>query len=442
MAPSAGHDIAVAAARSSSVVVARGNPTATIQAAIEMALKSGIKRILIAPGNYDEHDVVTGSGLTISAASEPVVLMGSIELSDAARVVISGLTFRGTGGGVSINARHCTQLRIERDVFVGTARPVVLDGTTDSLVAHNRMINTSRSAIEAFDGARANRLVGNVIEGDGARDTVGAIWLHGADGSTVSRNRISNTKGAAISLMDFSPPGLAQTRNDASVVADNEVDHVDMESADSGALYVLGRSQDPATGIVVTGNVIGLTGSPGAHAIGIYLDDNASGVTVRRNILTATPALSDAFEIHGGSNDAIEGNIFDLGEGRTTFGLFQRDQPDQRPKGSFRQLNNDAVSGNIFATESAAPRNPGFADLTSGVGHITVRGNDYWSFVGTAVNVAGLGARGDAAAHYVAPAPHAASSLADYTAWSAVPIGFTPINTSGRSSGADPSATR
>ena len=436
--PLAVHDAAIVAiARPSSIEVTPGSRLATIQAGIERAAKTGIKRILIAPGIYDEHDLVTASGLTLSASSGGAVLTGSIELSGASDVAISGLTFRGAAGGIAIEARHCTRLRIEHDVFAGTGQAIVLDGTTDSVVADNLMIDTHRSAIEAMHGASGNRLDVNVIEGDRAPDTVGAIWLHGADDSTISRNRISDTAGAAISLMDFSPPGSTLTRNDRSLVAGNVLDHVDTGSNDSGAVYVLGRSQD-ATGIIVKANVIGATGSPGAHAVGLYLDDNASGVTSTGNILIATGAMSDAFEIHGGSNDIISRNIFDLGRGRTSFGLFQRDEPDQMPKDAFRQLENDIVTGNIFTTQSVSPRKPGFADLTYGVGDVVIRGNDYWSFEGTAIDVAGTGARGDVTALYTPPAPHAAHTLADHLSWNAVRIGFVPLNTSGRSSDADP----
>ncbi len=435
--PLAVHDAAIATVRPSSIEVAPGSLVATIQAGIERAAKTGIKRILIAPGTYDERDLVATSGLTLSALSDGVTLTGSIEVSGASDMAISGLTFRGAAGGIAIDARYCRRVRIEHDVFAATGRAIVLDGTTDSVVADNLMIDTNHSAIEAMHGASGNRLSFNVIEGDRAPDTVGAIWLHGADDSTISGNRISGTVGAAISLMDFSPPGSTLTRNDRSVVVDNVLDHVDTGSTDSGAIYVLGRSQD-ATGIIVKANVIGATGSPGAHAVGLYLDDNASGVTSTGNIVAATETMSDAYEIHGGSNDIVSGNIFDLGRGRTSFGLFQRDEPDQMPKDSFRQLENDVVTGNIFTTQSVSPRKPGFADLTFGAGDVTIRGNDYWSFAGTGIDVAGTGARGDVAALYTPPAPHAARSLADHLSWNAVRIGFVPLSTSGRSSGADP----
>ena len=177
-------------------------------------------------------------------------------------------------------------------------------------------------------------------------------------------------------------------------------------------------------------NFIGATGSAGAHAVGIYLDDNASGIGVTKNIVQATPSLSDSFEIHGGSNDTVSGNIFDLGSGNPSYGLLQQDESNEAPQGSFSQLTNDTISGNVYASESTAPRKPGFANISGGLGHVTISGNDYWSFAGAALDVAGSGASGDTAAHYVKPAAAAATTLANYARWSGDGIGFQAINTS------------
>ena len=146
--------------------------------------------------------------------------------------------------------------------------------------------------------------------------------------------------------------------------------------------------------------------------------------------MQATPTLSDPWEVHGGSNNTISGNIFDLGTGRTDFGLFQADEADQQPQGSFTQLENDQVEGNIFVTESSAPHDPGFADLSGGLGDPSITGNDFWAFSGAPLNVAGAGATGDASATYDPPAAAPAQSLADYSAWSGAGIGFAAIDTS------------
>jgi hypothetical protein len=151
---------------------------------------------------------------------------------------------------------------------------------------------------------------------------------------------------------------------------------------------------------------------------------------VTGNIISATPTMSDPWEIHGGSNNTISGNIFDLGSGSTDFGLFQQDEADQLPQGSFQQLQNDNITGNVFVTESSSPHNPGFADLTGGIGNVSISSNDYWAYSGAALNVAGAGPTGDSDAHYNPPAAYAAQSLSDYSSWSGLGIAFQAIDTS------------
>lgn len=417
------------------ITVGAGSPYTTIQQGIQAAEAAGDHSVLIEPGTYSENDTLGAldNDLTLSAASGApagsVTLAGTLAITGASGITVSGLALHGNGRAVAIEALNSTAVTLTDDSFTGTGQAVVLDGTTNSVVSDNLMTTTTASAIEERNGANANTIASNEINGDDAANTAGAIWLHGANNGQITNNQITNTAGAGISLSDFYGPGTTATQNNGTLVADNVLSGVDTQSSDSGAIYVLGRSQDPATGVVVKMNFIGATGSPGAHAVGIYLDDNASGVAVTQNIVQASPSLSDAFEIHGGSNDSIVGNIFDLGTGSPSFGLFQQDEANEAPQGSFRQLYNDSVRGNVTVTESKVPRNPGFANLTGGIGDATISGNDYWAFSGVALNVGGSGSSGDDAAHYVRPASSAAQTLAAYGSWSGDGIDFAAIKT-------------
>jgi hypothetical protein len=420
------------AASPQDIVVGGTSQYHTIQQGIQAAEQAGIHTVVVNPGTYTESDQLTSAanGLTIKDASAGVTLAGSVSITGAAGVTISGIAFQGNGSNVAIDALNSQGVTVTGDSFAGTGEAVLLDGTGASSVSGNQMTNTANSAIEAKNGASGDTFDSNVISGDGAQGTVGAIYLHGAANATITHNQISNTAGAGISLSDFYAPGSAATQNNNGLIAYNTLNQVDTQAPDSGAIYILGRSQNPSTGIAVKMNFIGATGSAGAHAMAIYLDDNASGVSVTQNVVQATPAMSDVFEIHGGSNDTFSGNIFDLGTGSTSFGLIQQDETDQLPQGSFAQLRNDAVTGNVYTTESAAPRSPGFADLSGGLGSVSIKGNDFWSYTGAPLNVAGTGAGGDSAAAYAAPAAQAAASLAAYAGYGAPGIGFQAINTS------------
>ncbi len=307
----------------------------------------------------------------------------------------------------------------------------MFDATSLSTVTRSTITNATNSAIEAKDGAANDSVTDTVIDGCMATGTLGAIWLHGTSASSIEHNLIMNTAGAGISLADFDPPGSTDTQNDNATIAYNGLIGTDAMSEDSGAIYVLGRSQAATTGITISMNLVSGVGSSSAtHAVGIYLDDNASGITASRNVIQATPTMSDVFEIHGGSNNKISGNIFDLGTGSTDDGLFQQDEADQLPQGSFQQLQNNVVSGNIYATESEAPHDPGFADLTGMIGNVAITRNDYWAFSAAPLNVQGTGAQGDTAPSYDPPASQPAQSVSDYATWSGAGIRFKAINTS------------
>jgi hypothetical protein len=429
----------------STVTVGGGSIYTTLQEGIAAAEATHSNSIVIAAGTYNGNAVLTSAdnGISISAAGPGVTLNGSIGITNASGISFTGLTFSGNGANVAITALGSESLSFTSNVFTGTGQAIVLDGSSNNSILANVMLNTTNSAVEARNGANSNTISSNVIDGGSAVGTIGAIYLHGASNNAITHNQISNTTGAAISLSDFFGPGTTGTQNNNNTVAYNSLNHVDTKGSDSGAIYLLGRSQNPMTGNVIQSNYIGTTGSAGAHAVGIYLDDNTSGVLVKQNIIQATSTMSDVWEIHGGSNNTFSGNIFDITAGNTDYGLSQVDEADQAPVGTFTQLVNDVITGNIYATESEAPHDPAFADLTSDqngalLSGVWIHNNNYWAFSGAGLNVLGSGAQGDTAPAYVKPADRPAATLADYGNWTAPGIGFQPIDTS--KIGLDPNA--
>ena len=121
-------------------------------------------------------------------------------------------------------------------------------------------------------------------------------------------------------------------------------------------------------------NFINNYGVAGQHAVGVYLDDNTSGVSVTGNIISGTG--SDGVQVHGGSNNAITGNIIDVAAGGSSAVLFQAN-PANEPNPS--PLQHNTVSGNILATESHAAT--GFIANIAG-GNPLVSGNDYFGPAG------------------------------------------------------------
>ena len=245
------------------IYVGGSSPYATIQAGIQAAELAGANMVVVNPGAYTENDILgaADSGLTIMAASSGVVLTGSFSVTDASAITISGLGFQGTGADTAIQALDSSQITITANQFSGYGEDVLLDGSTGATVSNNVMTDTAGSAIEADDGADGGLITNNVIDGAHAAETRGAIWLHGSSNSTISHNQISNTDGSAISLTDFDPPGTTATQNNNDIISYNALNSVDTKGQDSGVIYILGRSQNPSSGDLVTMNAIGVAGS-------------------------------------------------------------------------------------------------------------------------------------------------------------------------------------
>ena len=214
-------------------------------------------------------------------------------------------------------------------------------------MSHNVLIGSETSGIEVKDGSNANLIADNVIDGAGASETLGGgIFLHGVRNNTISHNLVQNTEGLGIGVLNWDEATL----NVANVVESNVVRNTARTAIDSGAIYVLGRS-GANTGMVISGNVVSDVGTPDHHAVGIYLDDSTSGVVVSQNLVRGVG--SDAVQIHGGRDNIISNNLFDLGAGRPSAVLFQAAPADTNPANI--QTGN-VVLQNVVLSTNSSPR--------------------------------------------------------------------------------------
>lgn len=122
-----------------------------------------------------------------------------------------------------------------------------------------------------------------------------AIGISGV-GDRIERNHIYNGPHAAIIF-----------NGNNHVIAGNEIDHVALEVDDTGAIYS-GRDWT-ARGTVIEDNFLHDIGSADKpHAtMGVYLDDQLSGTTIRRNIFSK---VNQAVFIGGGRDNVVEDNLF------------------------------------------------------------------------------------------------------------------------------------
>jgi len=149
-------------------------------------------------------------------------------------------------------------------------------------------------------------------------------------------------------------------------------------SNDSGAIYMLGRSHID-TKAVIANNLIDNTGAADQHTIGIYLDDSTSGVDVSANIVRNIG--THGMQIHGGDNNLIHNNVFDLGTATASAMLFQSAPADTGPTNT---MLNNVVARNIIYSSSPTPRLYDYID-----GHNPVITNNlYFNTTGASMQTA------------------------------------------------------
>lgn len=170
-------------------------------------------------------------------------------------------------------------------------------------------------------GGKNTTTAGNTVENcDAGYNTVsdwnsGGIYFWGdAPRSTIRHNYVHDVGSMGIGLNPYD----ARESIDGSVISGNAVLRAAQRVSDSGAIYVSGHGGTQTSHVSVAGNFVRDYGAPHVtKAIGIYLDDNASNVTVAGNIVgPAAPGTGDSATgifLHNGHDNHIGGNIIDLG---------------------------------------------------------------------------------------------------------------------------------
>lgn len=367
-----------------------GHPFATPARALAAIQPGAVRTIIIEDGTYrfSQELVVTAadSGVSLVAAPGAAPLFDGggqlatlITLSGASGVTLSGLGFAATAttaGAAALILEQANGNSIVANHFVNTGAAILLrHGSGNNALSGNQIDHSATSAIEVIDASDSNRIDSNLINGTGAPGTSGGgVYLHGASGNTITHNRIENTAGVGIGVLNWD----GDTINTGTVVAFNAVLNTSRSSADSGAIYLLGRSHAD-TMAVIANNLVDDTGAASDHTIGIYLDDSTSGVAVTGNILRNIG--THGVQIHGGDNNIVRENVFDLGSGTASAVLFQSAPADTNPTNT---MLNNVVTRNIFYSSSLTPHLFDHID-----GHRPVISNNlYFNTTGAAMQTA------------------------------------------------------
>jgi hypothetical protein len=221
----------------------------------------------------------------------------------------------------------------------GNVDTAVLDGGHDTdliVISDGSNITINGLVIQNFNGYGVNGSgSGDKIENcDLGFNTVtswqsAAITFGGTSPDTILRNNYVHDVGSqGIALFDgYSTPGDIN----GSVIENNVVLRAVQRMYDGGGIYVSmhgGCFVSQACAVTVRNNFVrdqgsaSISGPYGDSVNGIYLDDNASNVTVTGNVIGppnegSINASNDnnctGFEVHNGSHNTISGNIVDLG---------------------------------------------------------------------------------------------------------------------------------
>ncbi|PWC40613.1 right-handed parallel beta-helix repeat-containing protein [Azospirillum sp. TSO35-2] len=326
------------------------NDDAFIRDAGEFAWSAETGRLVVKP---QDPATLLGQGAVVARLGTLLALNG------ASGVTLQGLTFADTtwdGSALTLTNASGNAIAGNRFVDVGTA--VTLTGSSGNTIEANRLEHLGASGIKLTYGSNGNRVDANSITdiGEVLKDVAG-IQLYGANDTLISGNDIRNSPRYGVSIKNWD----GATVNTGTVVEYNRIYNTMTETADGGAIEMLGRS-NLDTRTVIRGNDIRTVGGVATDgsgwldrykSFGVYLDDMANGVTVQDNFIQNT-GWASVF-IHGGDSNSVTNNFATLSNPRERFIRLEW----VPSAGSIGLLSNNSVTGNVVAS-------------TTGV--------DYWEF--------------------------------------------------------------
>ncbi|KAA0582389.1 hypothetical protein FZ983_07890 [Azospirillum sp. B21] len=250
-----------------------------------------------------------------------------IKLTGASDVTIDGLTFKNTTtGGDALLLNNADGNHISDNSFLNVGTAIRLSsGSSNNQIAHNTLNHLAENGIEMDGRSNGNTIYANSISNIGeVRKAVSGIFGTGVDNNVISNNDIDHSARYGISFKDYG--GSTNTANHNNVIQYNNISYTGLETADGGAIEILGRSSTN-TGLIIQGNRIehanGLATSAqdawmyGQKGFGIYLDDMAGGVTVRDNFIKDADWAS--VQIHGGDNNVVTNNFSVIASNKEDF---------------------------------------------------------------------------------------------------------------------------
>lgn len=285
----------------------------------------------------------------------------------------------------------------------------------------------------AASGASAVRIIGLQFE----RYLYAAFWGYQSPGATLSDNVVHDTTAASFGaggIILVNSPGATITHNalhdlaymgivvsDSSTTGDQMSNSLvsgnvvlnactwpavsgggnDENGGDCGGIYFWSHVASVSTNLRIEDNLVrdvnvssaGAGDFTSCCAQGIYLDYGTSNVSVTGNVVTGI--MSACFQINGGIDNVITGNVCDLGAAAGTQIVAYQNH-------SVTAMTGNVFQGNVVVAASAAGGG-GFVGNTP-PNPMTVAHNAYFNYAGSSVSSASTGGAGaDSSPTYVDP---------------------------------------
>lgn len=276
-----------------------------IRDAGEFAWRGSDGKLVVKPVNPDrfEQDGVV------------VARLGTImKLNDADNVTIKGLTFTDTRyNEAAIVMQNADGNKIGGNLFKNVGAALDLNNASRNAIAGNEMAHLGADGVRMGYNSDYNQIYANNIHHVGViMKHVAGIAAYGVENSLISHNDISQTSRYGISLKAWDEG----TNNVNNVIEYNRLVHTNQETADTGAIEMLGRTNID-TKTTITGNYIEDTGGIGTNRDGqwqerfqssaVYLDDLANGVKITGNFFKDTGW--GGVHVHAGDNITVQNNV-------------------------------------------------------------------------------------------------------------------------------------
>lgn len=322
---------------------------------------------------------VAAPGVTPQAFSAGT-LPTLIALDGADGMSITGLTLRdgspvGSGkfgtdtrGGGSIRVARSADVRIEGDSFENVGVAIHVTESPRARITGNRIAHVAGNAIYlgtdygSFGRSDHALVAGNRISdvGEVYFESAG-IWFQATTGTRVANNLVE--RAAQFGIAGGSLWGPEDAVYDA-VIEQNEIRDANLDTADGGAIKLMGAQADPLRS-TIRHNLVTGTGElmnrpdgtfwpagyenvdewPTPISWAIYLDSKASGVAIEENLVLGNIA---GIGVNGGWNNVIRGNVVAGGTG-SAIRIDDGTGRDWRPPWAEANL----VAGNLLAVGPA-----------------------------------------------------------------------------------------